>query len=165
MSGLCNAWKRFYSLTVFLITCQITACSQSEITEEKPESPAWWQDLTPDLVIGSDTFYVRSCAITQVKTSNGIASDHIIFEVPLDYLTSCDSGEHPLIYDGEYITLTVCKMAFATGGCSGGRYRSADFEHWQEDIGITWIKGEEYEAWRILGSTSSKADFVKKVEH
>ena len=90
----------------------------------------------------------------------------VIFKVPSRFLTrrtNSGRGQKPLDYDGEYIILRVCEFTVGAGGCGGESYRSADFENWEEHIGVTWINGEEYEAWRKVGSTSSKADSVKKV--
>lgn len=70
----------------------------------------------------------------------------------MPFFNYCFGGDYWLL---PTISLVTC--------CGGGRYRSADFELWEEYIGVTWINSEEYEAWRKVGSTSSKADSVKKV--
>ena len=59
--------------------------------------------------------------------------------------------------------LYVDRQTAGAGSKTGERYRSENFTDWEEYIGITWVDGEEYEAWRKLGSTSSKADSRKKV--
>ena len=121
----------------------------------------WWESSKPDVVIGNDEFYTRHCAITQVTNKGGIKTASVIFKVPYSLLATCEN-KGPLQYDGEYIIFSVCEMTFGAGGC-GGRYRSSDFKLWEEYFGVTWINSEEYEAWRKVGSTSSKADSVKKV--
>ncbi len=55
------------------------------------------------------------------------------------------------------------RQTFGAGSWTGERFRSADFKSWEEYIGVTWVNSEEYEAWRKVGSTSSKADSRKKV--
>jgi hypothetical protein len=40
--------------------------------------------------------------------------------------------------------MNILFSAYAIAG--GARYRSADFELWQEYIGVTWLNSEEYEA-------------------
>ena len=122
----------------------------------------WWESSKPDVVIGNDEFYTRHCAITQVTNKDGIKTASVIFKVPYSLLATCEN-KGPLQYDGEYIIFSVCEMTFGAGGCGGGRYRSSDFKLWEEHFGVTWINSEEYEAWRKVGSTSSKADSVKKV--
>ena len=32
---------------------------------------------------------------------------------------------------------------FYAGGCGTGRYRNQQYENWEEDIDVTWIKGEK----------------------
>lgn len=78
-------------------------------------------------------------------------------------MTKCKARDQALTHDGKYIIFNVCEIAYGAGGCGGGRYRSKDNKNWEEYIGVTWLKGEQYEAWRKVGSTSSKADSIKKV--
>ena len=147
---------RLILLTFFTM---LLGCTEAE----KASTPvSWWEPLKPDVVIGNDEFYGRNCAITQVSNKDGAKTASVIFKVPYSLIATCNN-KGPLQYDGEYIILSVCEMTFGAGGCGGGRYRSADFENWEEYFGVTWIKSEEYEAWRKVGSTSSKADSVKKV--
>ncbi len=169
MIWLLSGFKNMSSLRTlfFVILCafQIAGCEQGdvEVAAEEVESAPWWSSLPADVIIGDAAFYARSCSITQVETLNAVATAKVVFSVPNGLLSSCDNSENPLTYDGKYLILNVCQVPFAAGGCAGGRYRSADLEHWEEYIGVTWIKREQYEAWRKLGSTSSKADFVKKL--
>lgn len=148
--------------SLFLLSL-LASCNQVEVPDAKTSSSpeAWWHAVAPDIVIGPNEFYAGTCSITKVSTKTG-ASD-LIFKVPKSPLTTCRNRDPALIYDDEYIILDVCEMTFGAGSCGGGRYRSKDYENWEEDIGITWIKGEAYEAWRKLGSTSSTADSVKKI--
>lgn len=153
-----------FRLPLILMACATLILDCGEAGKEsliKPLQMAWWEPLKPDVIIDNDEFYAGSCSITRVINNGGIKTARVIFIVPDDYFTSCsDIG---LRYDGKYIILNVCEIRFGAGGCSGGRYRSADFVLWEEYIGVTWINSEEYEAWRKVGSTSSKADSVKKV--
>lgn len=156
-------------LIMVLMAILLSGCGKHEADTPKEVSKPipWWQPLEPDVVVGSDAFYAGNCAILRVKTIDGITSDTVVFDAPSRLLATCENWEgegKPLQYDGEYIILSVCQMSFGAGGCAVERYRSADMENWEEYIGVTWINGEEYEAWRTLGSTSSKADSVKKVE-
>lgn len=143
------------------IACAVLILGCVEVENEPVPTP-WWADLEPDIILGNDEFYAGSCSITRVTNNSGVKTVNVIFEVPYSFLTTC-TNIGSLQYDGEYIILNVCKITFGAGGCGGGRYRSADFELWEEYIGVTWINSEEYEAWRKVGSTSSKADSVKKV--
>ncbi len=149
----------------------LTACGEN--TKDSGESAdghklkEWWVSRVPDLVIEKDEFHVRDCSITHVATSADTRTAEAIFKVPSRLLTVCEnskSEENPLQFDGQFIILGVCQTTLGAGGCAGERYRSADFENWEEYIGITWIEGEKYEAWRRMGSTSSRADSVKKVD-
>lgn len=169
MIWLFSAAKYLSSLRTlfFVIVCafQIAGCEQGdvEVAAQEVEPAPWWSSLPADVMVGDTAFYARSCSITQVETFNAVATAKVVFSVPNGLLSSCDNSDNPLTYDGKYLILEVCQVPFAAGGCAGGRYRSADLEHWEEYIGVTWIKREQYEAWRKLGSTSSKADFFKKL--
>ncbi|MEI8611762.1 hypothetical protein P4S70_24000 [Enterovibrio sp. Hal110] len=156
-------------LIVVLMAILLSGCEKHEADTPKEVSKPipWWQPLEPGVVIGGYAFYAGKCAIVRVERIDSTSPETTTFRVPSRPLASCENwkGEgEPLKHDGEYIILSVCQMSFGAGGCAVERYRSADFEHWEEHIGVTWINGEEYEAWRKLGSTSSKADSVKKVE-
>lgn len=151
-------------------TALLTGCDLLErrsVEVEKQTAPApWWEPLEPDVIIDGDEFYAGTCSITQVTDVDGVKTGEEIFKVPSRFLADCVNsgrGKEVLGYDGEYIILRVCQTTFGAGGCGGDSYRSADFENWEEHIGVTWINGEEYEAWRKVGSKSSKADSVKKV--
>ncbi|MDD1795023.1 hypothetical protein LRP50_17985 [Enterovibrio sp. ZSDZ42] len=153
---------------VVVTTSQLTGCDKRENERQMDVSKPipWWQPLEPDVVIGNHEFYAGKCSITRVQAFDGVASEIDVFRAPSRPLASCSPWKGDgasLRHDGEYLILSVCQMAFGAGGCAVERYRSADFKHWEEHIGVTWINGEEYEAWRTLGSTSSKADSVKKV--
>ncbi|OEE81785.1 hypothetical protein A1OQ_20580 [Enterovibrio norvegicus FF-162] len=155
--------------TLALIGCETDEDKnhKDEIHNEAAKPTPWWEPLDPDVVIGSDAFYAGECSILSVKTVEGVATETVVFRAPSRPLTTCKNGEgygEPLKHDGKFIILSVCRMAFGAGGCAVERYRSADLQDWEEHIGVTWIDGEEYEAWRTLGSTSSKADSVKKVK-
>ncbi|PMN94298.1 hypothetical protein [Enterovibrio norvegicus] len=155
-------------IPLFLLAV-LAGCGKHEADTPKEASKPipWWQNLEPDVVIGTDAFYAGKCAIVRVEDIDSTSPETTTFRVPSRPLASCENwtGEgEPLKHDGEYIILSVCQMSFGAGGCAVERYRSADFAHWEEHIGVTWINGEEYEAWRTLGSTSSKADSVKKVK-
>ncbi|MEC4726635.1 hypothetical protein HWQ46_13860 [Shewanella sp. D64] len=119
---------------------------------------------SPDIIIGIADFYAKGCSIIQVSHDDAARTETVIFKAPTQLFASCSQrGANPLQYDGEYIIFSICNMTIGAGGCGGARYRSADFELWQEYIGVTWLNSEEYEAWRTLGSNSSKADSIKKV--
>ncbi|OHY82775.1 hypothetical protein [Marinobacter sp. AC-23] len=151
--------------TALLTGCDLFKSRTTEIEKEAEPIP-WWEPLEPDVIIDGDEFYAGTCSITQVTRSGNEKTAKVIFKVPSRLFTRCTNsgrGEKPLDYDGEYIILRVCEFAIGAGGCGGESYRSADFENWEEHIGVTWINSEEYEAWRKVGSKSSKADSVKKV--
>lgn len=150
-------------LTGLILLSLLASCHQGEVVDAKaPPSPeAWWRMVEPDIIIGTHEFYAGKCSITRVSSATGMSE--LIFEIPQNPFKTCRNRDSALTYDGEYIILDVCEMTIGAGGCGGGRYRSKDYENWEEDIGITWIKGEAYEAWRKLGSTSSTADSVKKI--
>lgn len=143
------------------MACATLILGCGEVKKEPLRIP-WWEPLKPDIIIGNDEFYAGNCSITRVTNDGDVKTERVIFEVPHSFLATCHNRDS-LQYDGEYIILDVCEMSFGAGGCGGERYRSADFELWEEYIGVTWINSEEYEAWRKIGSTSSKADSVKKV--
>jgi hypothetical protein len=118
-------------------------------------------------MIGGDAFYGQPCSVTRVSDVSSTPTERVIFEVPYRPLTYCKeskAGKNYLEQDGAYIILRVDRQTLGAGSWTAERYRSADFETWEEYIGVTWKNGEEYEAWRRLGSTSSKADSLKKVE-
>ena len=148
-------------LVFILMACATLILGCGEV-ETEPLPLPWWASVAPDIIIGNDEFYAGTCSITRVTHNGDVKTERVIFEVPYGFSATCHNNG-ALQYDGEYIILNVCEMSFGAGGCSGGRYRSADFELWEEYIGVTWINSEEYEAWRKVGSTSSKADSVKKV--
>ncbi|PML77270.1 hypothetical protein [Enterovibrio norvegicus] len=166
MKGIYILKHSFISLFLLAV---LAGCGKHEADPPKEVSnlTPWWQPLEPDVVIGGYAFYAGKCAIVRVEDIDSTSPETTTFRVPSRPLASCENwkGEgEPLKHDGEFIILSVCHMSFGAGGCAVERYRSADFAHWEEHIGVTWINGEEYEAWRTLGSTSSKADSVKKVE-
>lgn len=140
---------------------------------DQPASPAedtsmtapWWQYVQP-ITIEDEEFYGRPCSVTRVSDDSGIKSGEVIFKVPSRLLTYCAKSKpkkNYLEYDGSYIVLHVDRQTAGAGSWTGERYRSADFENWEEYIGVTWVKGEQYEAWRVVGSSSSKADSRTKV--
>lgn len=153
-------------MNVFRLFLVLMACATlilgCDRVERKPVQIPWWEPLKPDITIGNDEFYTGSCSITRVTNHGDVKTERVIFEVPYSFLATCHNRDS-LQYDGEYIILNVCEMTIGAGGCGRQRYRSADFKLWEEYIGVTWINSEEYEAWRKVGSTSSKADSVKKV--
>tara|TARA_R110001606_G_scaffold395213_1_gene567084 strand:- start:85464 stop:85967 length:504 start_codon:yes stop_codon:yes gene_type:complete len=157
---------------LFIIVCttQLLACNENEIAADEKEKESlsipWWGSV-PAIVIGDKEFYGGTCSVTQViSNDDGIKSGSIIFSVPAKLFTYCSKNEpnkNYLEYDGEYIILHVDRQTAGAGSWTGERYRSADFKSWEEYIGVTWVDSEEYEAWRRLGSTSSKADSIKKI--
>jgi hypothetical protein len=155
---------------LFIIFCatQVTACNKFTANEKIEESPEaiWWHTVEP-IVIGSSEFYGSTCSVLEVtKLNDGTISQRTIFSAPSKFLTYCAKnkpGRNYLEYDGEYIILNVNRQTAGSGSWTAERYRSANFSAWQEYIGVTWREGEQYEAWRNVGSTSSKADSRKKV--
>ncbi|MEH6395216.1 hypothetical protein [Pseudoalteromonas sp.] len=152
-----------FSCFVFITACDAFNKGNSEPIPAEP----WWASLEPDVVIENDEFYLKSCdSVTRVINNNGNKTARVILQIPFRLLTSCPNqleNNSTLQFDGTYLTLTLCRTAIGAGGCAEERYRTRDFEHWQEYIGITWLNGEEYQAWRVLGSKSSKADEISKV--
>jgi len=119
------------------------------------------------LKVGDLQYFSKGCSVFTIKQVAGKESLVNIFSVPKQFMGTCKNLEDGFSYDGEYIVLKVCQMAFGAGGCGGGRYRyrisnGNSGDHWEEYIGVTWRNGEEYEAWRRVGSTSSRADSIKK---
>ena len=154
---------------VIIAATQLIACSESPLLAAKPDLPApWWEDVPP-IIIDGDQFYGAPCTVTRVsKDTTGAQSAVVIFTAPSQLMTTCAQRElkrNYLEYDGEFIILHVDRQTFGAGAWTGERFRSADFTHWQQYIGVTWVNSEEYEAWRNVGSESTKADSIKKVEH
>lgn len=147
----------------------LVGCSDDEKTDGPAEGaalePSWWEQVQP-VTLGDEAFYGKPCSVTRVRDDLGIRSEELIFKVPSRLLTYCAKAQpdkNYLEYDGEYIILHVDRQTAGAGSWTGERFRSADFESWEEYIGVTWVKGEEHEAWRAVGSTSSVADSRKKV--
>ncbi len=157
---------------LFLLTMcvtQVMGCSEDKVAANKAKKSsvpiAWWGVVQP-IIIDGDEFYGRSCSVTRVSNEAGSKSEQVIFNVPsrtFTYRAKSTAGRNYLEYDGEYLVLHVDRQTFGAGSWTGELYRSADFKSWEEHIGVSWINGEEYEAWRKVGSTSSKADSREKV--
>jgi len=141
-------------------------CSENKEAKKKAPSEPWWAAIQP-IVIGDAEFYGRTCYVIRVtRDEAGVESAWRLFEAPsrmFSYCAKSDSATNYLEYDGKYIILQVHRQTAGAGSSTGERYRSADFKSWEEYIGVTWVDSEEYEAWRKVGSTSSKADSIKKV--
>ncbi|WP_065979331.1 hypothetical protein [Pseudoalteromonas lipolytica] len=148
----------------------LSACGDAKQSDTVRVSPEQRNKHSPsDLVVGSNTFYFNSChSVTGVFNDKGEITSRIILKIPPRFLSTCSSStENPrqLEFDGTYLIVKLCRVAFGAGGCGVEKYRSKNFEHWQEYIGITWRNGEQYEAWRQLGSSSAKADEIIHVKH
>ena len=157
----------YFRALVFLLICsiQLVGCGDSKVVANKIFPSPWWVSIKP-IIINGDEFYGRPCSVTRIYHDAGVNSAKKIFDVPSRIFTYCTKrkpGKNYLEYDGVYIILHVDRQTAGAGSRTGERYRSADFRSWEEYIGVTWVNGEEYEAWRRLGSTSSKADSRKKV--
>lgn len=152
-----------FSCFVFITGCDAAKKGNSEPSPAEP----WWASLEPDVVIDNDKFYLNGCdSVTRVINNKGDNAAHVILQIPFRLLTPCPNqseNNSTLQFDGTYLTLALCRTTVGAGGCAKERYRTRDFEHWQEYIGTTWLNGEEYQAWRGLGSKSSKADEISKV--
>jgi len=156
-------------LLITSLTTQLVACFNGDSSEEAEEAiNPWWTIVTP-VTIGNDRYYGKPCSVTRVR--DNIAT--IIFEAPSKLLTPCSSGiayRNYLKYNGKHITLHVDRQTFGAGAKTHERFRASvgnlsKQSVWEEYIGITWVNGEEYEAWRKVGSTSRTADSRTKVEH
>lgn len=148
---------------------QLTGCSENNGVRNKTEKVSapipWWESVDP-ITIDGDKYYGKSCSVTRISDRVGSKYEQIIFEAPSRAFTYCAQsvpGKNYLGYDGEYIILHVDRQTLGAGAWTGERYRSADFKSWEEYIGVTWVNGEEHEAWRKVGSTSSNADSTKRV--
>ncbi len=131
---------------------------------DKPQLSNFTQNKQPDLTIDATQFYLNSChSLTGVFNHNGSIKTKVILTFPTRPLSVCNNKQSQLNFDGTYLTVKICRTAFGAGGCGVEKYRTKDFENWQEYIGITWHENEQYEAWRQLGSNSSKADEITKV--
>lgn len=157
-----------FNLILIFFIIQLVGCNHVTVKEQKEEMLIipWWESVKP-IVIGHSEFYGSTCSVTQViRNVVGIKSENIIFKVPPRLFTHCAEGEpgrNYLEHDGEYIILNVYRQTIGAGSWTGERYRSTNFKIWEEYIGVTWVEGEEYEAWRRVGSTSSKAITRTKV--
>jgi len=154
-------------LTLFVLFACDDDNTATKSTKNIPPPPKPWIDTVEPIIIDGDEFYGKTCSVIRISKKDNIKTDSVIFNVPWKALTSCFSsaeGVNYLDYDGEYIILNVYRQTFGAGSSTGERYRSKDFENWEEYIGVTWRNSEEYEAWRKVGSDSSKADSIKKVE-
>ncbi|MAB62393.1 MAG: hypothetical protein HRU18_04045 [Pseudoalteromonas sp.] len=142
----------------FVTALLIVACgdkSQETITTQRKQA---------DLTVGSTKFYLNSChSLTGVFNHNDTIKTKVILTLPTRPLSVCNNKQSQLNFDGTHLTVKICRTAFGAGGCGVEKYRTTDFENWQEYIGITWHGNEQYEAWRQLGSNSSKADEITKV--
>jgi len=155
---------------VLISTTQLVGCTDSKTIDNESKktvlSISWWESIEP-IVIDGDEFYGKPCSVVQITSNEfGAKSEAVIFTVPSRLLTSCaqrQPNKNYLEYDGKYIILHVDRQTFGAGSWTGERYRSKDLTSWEEYIGVTWLKSEEYEAWRKVGSKSSKADSLKKV--
>ncbi|KPW04715.1 hypothetical protein [Pseudoalteromonas sp. P1-8] len=131
---------------------------------DKPKLSNFTKNKQPDLTIGVTQFYLNSChSLTSVFNHNGTIKTKVILTLPTRPLSVCNNKQSQLNFDGTHLTVKICRTAFGAGGCGVEKYRTTDFENWQEYIGITWHGNEQYEAWRQLGSNSSKADDITKV--
>ncbi|TXR54579.1 hypothetical protein [Reinekea thalattae] len=161
----------FVTLAIAIISISLVAFFQistlrknNDIKPTTEPLETWWQTTKPDLIIEQKEYYFRDCSIKEVNSLEEQPLAKTIFRPPTKLMTSCDSLMNPLDYKEGYIILTICRQTFGAGSCTRERYRSNDMAQWQEDIGITWVKGEQYTAWRNIGSTSSKADAVTRIE-
>ena len=152
-------------LILYLNMIQLVACSDKALVQTSSAKAFWWSTLSPNIVISNNEFYVKPCeSITRVIDQNGVKTANIILKVPPRLFTNCQYNRtNQLQYDGQYLTFNMCRTAMGAGGCNTERFRSTDFIHFEEYIGITWLNSEQYEAWRIVGSKSSKADSITKV--
>jgi hypothetical protein len=158
----------FLSTLVALVVISLFLASTVESNKSQPpiiNKANWWDTQEPDVTIGNMEYYAKNCSILQVNALPNTNSAKTIFTVPSSVFSSCDNVFPALIYEDGYLVFQTCQIVFGAGGCGRSRYRSSDMKAWQEDIGITWIEGEEYEAWRNLGSTSSNADSVKRIKN
>jgi hypothetical protein len=158
----------------FIVTLTCTAAlmgctgdnNGSKVNEFQDTQPVVWWEMVPPISINGAQFYGKPCSVTQVTTDEaGVKTETVIFTVPSRAFTSCAQrvpNKNYLKLDGKYIVLHVDRQTFGAGSWTGERYRSADFKSWEQYIGITWLESEEYEAWRKVGSTSSKADSIQK---
>ncbi|MBO1254835.1 hypothetical protein J3L16_03920 [Alteromonas sp. 5E99-2] len=151
-----------FIVLVTLFVASIFFANKKVATQVEPYRP-WWETLEPDAVVGEKNYYSRSCSLVELDTQSEHPLPETIFKPPIRLIASC-RGSDLIINKNGYLIFSVCRVDFGGGGCGKERYRSSDMVHWQEDIGTTWIKGEQYTAWRELGSTSSKADAVSRVE-
>lgn len=171
MAEVNKSWRAFYSL-IYIFSALIMACGEADNTAgadtNKSKTIQWWETIPP-IIHNSSELYGSPCSVTQL-TSDGTDPklEHVIFTVPSRALTFCskaEPGKNYLEYDGEYIILRAQRQTVGAGSHTAERYRSADLKTWEEYIGVSWLDGKEHEAWRKLGSTSSKADSLKKIEH
>ncbi|MCG9733003.1 hypothetical protein L1D51_03175 [Pseudoalteromonas shioyasakiensis] len=131
---------------------------------DKPKLSNFTKNKQADLTVGSTKFYLNSChSLTGVFNHNDTIKTKVILTLPTRPLSVCNNKQSQLNFDGTHLTVKICRTAFGAGGCGVEKYRTTDFENWQEYIGITWHGNEQYEAWRQLGSNSSKADEITKV--
>jgi hypothetical protein len=153
---------------VSMSAAHLMACSESDfVAEEALLSASWWE-VVPPILIGGDAFYGELCSVTRVSSHDAdVKSAMVIFTVPSQFLATCAQREpekNYLDYDGEFIILNVDRQTFGAGSSTGERYRSADFTSWQQYIGVTWVNGEEYEAWRNVGPKSEKLTLERRLK-
>jgi len=156
-------------LPLIIITILLIACGKEEPDKKTNTSQAIpWIETVDPIVIDGEEFYGTPCSVIRISNSEGVKKREVIFKAPPDALAKCPKGKRGfnyLDYDDTFITLNVYRQRFGAGSTTGERYRSKDFETWEEYIGITWVDSEEYEAWRKVGSTSATADSRTKVIH
>lgn len=121
-----------FSCFVFITACDAAKKGNSEPLPAEP----WWASLEPDVVIDNDKFYLNGCdSVTRVINNNGDNTAHVILQIPFRLLTPCPQQQEnnsSLQFDGTYLTLTICRTTISAGGCSEERYRTRDFENWQD---------------------------------
>lgn len=170
MAEIYKSRRPFFGLVIACSTL-IMACGEPDATAGtdtiQAETRYWWESVPPININGRE-LYGSPCTVTQlIPNGAGPKEERIIFKVPSRAFTYCSKaelGKNYLEYDGEYIILRVQRQTVGAGSHTAERYRSADFKSWEEYIGVSWLDSEKYEAWRKVGSTSSKADSLKKIE-
>jgi len=152
---------KYYFLFVCLLCTACDVLDDTSPSSQQVEVP-WWKLSSPDVVIDDDWYYTHHCSIYKRDINLDDEPPIELFSAPYRFATNCQSSK--LTRKNEYFVISMCRVAFSAGGCGDERYRSQDFENWQEYIGITWKNNEKYDAWRNVGSTSEKADAIEKSE-
>ncbi len=136
-----------------------TASRVSESERKNTDQVAWLDEV---VVTDVGRLLARNCKLFEVLDDPSEGTQlRVLFTPAIRPLSTCRGSS--VVQDGEFVVFRLGRQSFGAGAAVWERFRMDGTGLWQEEIGITWINHEKYEAWRNVGSKSDKADSVKKV--